>query len=76
MKPINDAERERAAAMRAAVHAQMPEVIPIIREFVAEGLIDGWRNVTYCGPVDGGPKYHTVPATVWHGNTQPKRHAS
>ena len=36
--------------MRAAVHQQIPEALPWIRDLIAAGLIEGWRDVSYVGP--------------------------
>lgn len=44
-KPITPKERARAERMRAIVMQKMPEFIPFIRDAVANGMIDGWRNI-------------------------------
>lgn len=44
--PLSSAEQARVAQNRRLVHEHMPEMLPIIKELVEEGLIDGWRNVT------------------------------
>ena len=59
MNALNSSQTERIAANRAAVHAQMPELVPVIGELHAIGLIDGWRDVVYVGPQRADP-----PSTV------------
>lgn len=43
--PLSPAEEARIAETRAAILEHMPEMLPIIRDLHAEGLIDGWRSV-------------------------------
>lgn len=43
--PLSPAEEARIAETRAAILEHMPEMLPIIRNLHAEGLIDGWRSV-------------------------------
>lgn len=47
-RPITQAEEERAAANKQFILEHMPELLPIIRELHAEGMIDGWRAVKSC----------------------------
>ena len=42
---------ERAAVMRDLAHSTIPDALPFIRELVKLGLIRGWRDVSYVGPV-------------------------
>lgn len=51
---------ERARAVRAAVHASLPELLPVLRELVDLGLVTGWRNVQYCVPVKDAPAVRGV----------------
>lgn len=37
---------------RRFVHEHMPEFVKCIKNLHAEGLIDGWRNVTRCTLLD------------------------
>lgn len=53
--PLTDEARDRAAWTREQVIEHMPELLPVIREFVAEGLISGWRDVTYRAPGEPDP---------------------
>lgn len=49
---ILDPEIDRAEieANRAAVIEDIPEMLPFLKALVAEGAIDGWRNVVEVGP--------------------------
>ena len=47
---LTEAERERIAANVAEVRQSLPELVPLIRDLHAEGLIDGWRAIDYAGP--------------------------
>jgi hypothetical protein len=49
-KPLTAEGHARAAEMRAAVHATIPDAVPLIHALHRAGLIDGWRSVTYVGP--------------------------
>lgn len=51
-KPLSEAEQERVAENRAMVIEHMPEVVDFIKALHAEGLIDGWRNLTNCKLID------------------------
>lgn len=44
-----DEERGRRAA--GQVKELIPEAIPFIKDLHQAGLIEGWRNVTYVGPL-------------------------
>lgn len=48
LPPLSDAEQARTAEARAFVLEHMPDLIPWIREFVAIGYMDGWRDVENC----------------------------
>lgn len=50
MRPLTDAQLDRAREHAARVKALMPEIVPEIKMLVEAGLIDGWRNVEYIGP--------------------------
>jgi len=63
--PLTPADQSRAERARAAVHEHMPEILPCIRDLVGEGLVGGWRAVVYCGPIDGGPRYHVASSTLF-----------
>lgn len=49
-KPPDGAKQARAAHLRARVLAEIPSAVPLIRALHAEGLIEGWRALTYVGP--------------------------
>lgn len=53
-RPLSPAEETRVAESRAAILEHMPEMLPIIRNLHAEGLIDGWRSVARCALLEGG----------------------
>lgn len=50
--PLSEAEQQRIAETRAMVVEHMPEAVQFIKDLHAEGLIDGWRNVTRCTLLD------------------------
>lgn len=50
--PLSEAEQQRVAANRAMVIEHLPEAVQFIKDLHAEGLIDGWRNVTRCTLLD------------------------
>lgn len=52
-RPISPAEAERIAANKDFILEHMPEMLPIIRELHAEGMIDGWRSVVRSTLLDG-----------------------
>lgn len=43
-------DENHGRVMSRMVHEQAPEVIPVMRELHALGMIDGWRDVVYVGP--------------------------
>lgn len=45
LQPLSDIDQARVAEKRRLVMTHMPELVPEIKELVALGLIDGWRNV-------------------------------
>lgn len=47
-KKLSRAEIERVASNRDFVREHMPELVDLIRDLHAEGLIEGWRAVTNC----------------------------
>lgn len=52
MSNLTHDELFRASESRAFVLKHMPEIRPLIAELVAEGMIDGWRNVINCCLLD------------------------
>lgn len=44
-RTLTEAEEARVANNRDLVLEHMPEMLQIIRQLHAEGLIDGWRSV-------------------------------
>ncbi len=49
---------ERARAVREKFIEQMPEGISFIQDLLREGLIDGWRDVTWVGTAEEWQKIH------------------
>lgn len=47
-RPITQADEQRTAANKQFILEHMPELLPMIRNLHAEGLIDGWRSVKNC----------------------------
>lgn len=45
--PLSDADVERIQETKAKVTQNMPEVVPFIKDLVDQGLIHGWRNVSF-----------------------------
>lgn len=45
---LSETEMERIDANRHFIHAHMPEMIPVIKDLMAAGLVTGWRNVENC----------------------------
>jgi hypothetical protein len=52
--PLTEAEEARIAENRDLILEHMPEMLPIIRNLHAEGLIDGWRSFARFALLDGG----------------------
>lgn len=68
---MTPAQEARTAALRAAVHAHCPELIPVIKDLHQHGLIDGWRNVESV-LVEGPPRpLNAVNAAVYLENSKP-----
>lgn len=44
-KQLTTAEEERVAAANEFILEHIPDMLPMIRDLHAEGLIDGWRNI-------------------------------
>lgn len=47
-KPLSDAEIARCTEAKAFVLERMPELVPFLRDLVAEGMVPGWRGVINC----------------------------
>lgn len=47
-KPITPEQEAEIEANKDFILEHMPEMLPIIRDLHAEGLISGWRNVKTC----------------------------
>lgn len=56
MTDLSENERLRIANNKAVILESLPELVPLIRSLVAVGLIEGWRNVEYAGPVRPEPE--------------------
>lgn len=61
LDPVRD--RDLMLANRARVLAEMPELVPIIKEMVESGCLDGWRSVTWVGKSDEWP--HGIDPARW-----------
>jgi hypothetical protein len=70
---MNDETLRRAEAMRAAVREQIPEAVPVIRDLHQAGLIAGWRNVSYVGPLR---ERRGIPADVYLENSEGQYHGT
>lgn len=46
LPPLSEAEHARIKQTIAIVKEKMPEIVPMIKELHALGMIDGWRSVT------------------------------
>ena len=53
-EPITPQQEAVIEANKEFILEHMPEMLPIIRDLHAEGLIDGWRNVTRCKLLESG----------------------
>jgi hypothetical protein len=51
-RALSEAEQQRIASNRQKVRELAPELLPVIADLHAEGLIEGWRAVRYIGPCD------------------------
>lgn len=52
--PQLSAQQEaEVAANKAFVLDHMPDLLPMLRALVDEGMIDGWRSVKQCVLLDG-----------------------
>lgn len=49
---LSEAEKARIGDNKAFIVEHMPEMLPMIRELHAEGLIDGWRSVKSCRVIE------------------------
>lgn len=52
-RPLTEAEEARIDDNKQFVLEHMPELLPTIRDLHTEGLIDGWRCIVRCTPLDG-----------------------
>lgn len=48
---MTDAERAHARRVNDALKAELPEAIPFIRALMAEGMLEGLRNVSMPRPI-------------------------
>jgi hypothetical protein len=67
LKPLTEAERARVAHTVSQVKELMPELVSVVKDLHAAGLIDGWRDVAYVGPIrpePSGPKVFTADRMV------------
>ena len=46
LPPLSEAEQARIKRTIVNVKARMPELVPVIKDLHALGMIDGWRSVT------------------------------
>jgi hypothetical protein len=46
LPPLSGAEHARIKQTVAVVKARMPELVPLIKDLHALGMIEGWRSVT------------------------------
>lgn len=46
LPPLTEAQHARIKQTIAIVKQEMPEIVPMIKELHALGMIDGWRSVT------------------------------
>ncbi|WP_025918269.1 hypothetical protein [Herminiimonas sp. CN] len=46
LPPLSEAEHARIKQTIATVKEEMPELLPMIKDLHALGMIDGWRSVT------------------------------
>lgn len=45
LPPLSEAEHARIKATIAIVKEKMPELLPMIKDLHAQGMLDGWRSV-------------------------------
>jgi hypothetical protein len=64
--PLTAQERTRVAEIRAAVLKIIPDAVALLQSLHREGMIDGWRAVTYVGPLRETPGAYCGP--VLHGD--------
>lgn len=60
-KPLSEAEEARVADNKDFILAHMPEMLPIIRDLHADGLVDGRRNFVRCTLLDHDQEQHHIP---------------
>lgn len=51
-KALTPADDARVAANKNFVLDHMPELLPLIRDLHAEGMIDGWRAISNCNLIE------------------------
>lgn len=44
-RELNEREKAKIARNRALVHQHIPEMVPLMKQMIELGLIEGWRNV-------------------------------
>lgn len=47
LRPLTPAELAKAQQAREDIHAHQPELLPMIKQLQALGMIDGWRSVSF-----------------------------
>lgn len=62
LKPLNEKDKARVAALATEVKEQVPEVIPFFKELHELGMVDGWRAFNGVAPHD--PAAADPPGTV------------
>lgn len=67
--PISDAERERIAANIAYTKANLPGFAAFFKDLHALGMVTGWRDIDYVGPVRPGPRGLTADQLVLESAT-------
>lgn len=50
---LSESAEAQVAKNKAFVVEHMPDMIPFLRDLVAEGTVDGWRAVVRCTLLDG-----------------------
>lgn len=60
LRALSVKEQATVAENRAEIHEYMPEMLPIIKEMHAAGLIDGWRSVVKVELLKEGKEHGTA----------------
>lgn len=66
---ISGAERDRIAANIAYTKAHLPGFAAFFKDLHALGMVTGWRDIDYVGPVRPGPKGITADKLVLESAT-------